>query len=70
MCERLGAVSIQEPIRKMNYECAVMLFDKQTHRAFNDIHTHYWVKRLWKNYIKETLRPRKSEAPMQDREIA
>lgn len=69
MCYRLGAKEIQPPIKKMKYECAVVLFEKQTRRHFSNEVTHFWVKRLWKDYLKEKLHPksgRASRTSMQD----
>ncbi len=56
MCLRLGAIPIQNSIQKMNYECAVMLFEKEPKRHFQNQTTHFWVKRLWKGHLREKLK--------------
>lgn len=53
MCRRLGATPLQPPIKKMNYDCAVVLFEKNHHRHFTNPMTHFWVKKLWKDHAKE-----------------
>ena len=50
MCERLGA-TIQGHIEKMNYKCAIAVFEKKDHRHFTNPLTHHWVKKLWAKYI-------------------
>ncbi len=55
MCQRLGATPLQSAITKMNYPCAVMLFEKQIVRKFHNPTTHFWVKSLWKNHLKAKL---------------
>lgn len=55
MCQRLGATPLQSEIRKMNYPCAVVLFEKQELRTFHNPTTHFWVKQLWKNHLRELL---------------
>ncbi|XGC81948.1 hypothetical protein ACES2L_05560 [Bdellovibrio bacteriovorus] len=49
MCKRLGA-SVAGHIEKMNYTCAVVLFDKKDQRKFQDPLTHHWVSKLWNKY--------------------
>jgi hypothetical protein len=49
MCERLGA-SIRGYVSKMNYECAVVVFEKKKQRAFENPLTRHWVNRLWTKY--------------------
>lgn len=46
MCYRLGAYEFQQPVRRMNYECAVVLFPKLVHRTFVNPLTQYWVRNL------------------------
>lgn len=49
MCERLGA-NIRGYVNKMNYECAVVVFEKKQARAFENPLTRHWVNRLWDKY--------------------
>lgn len=56
MCARLGA-NIQGYVEKMNYKCALAVFEKQTHRTFENPLTNHWVKRLWDKYIKRDQEP-------------
>lgn len=46
MCYRLGAYDFQEPVQRLNYECAVVLFPKMTQRTFVNPLTQHWVKKL------------------------
>jgi hypothetical protein len=55
MCERLGATALQTPIKKMNYDCAVILFEKMAYRQFLNPTTQTWVKELWKNHLRQKL---------------
>ncbi|MBO9666409.1 MAG: hypothetical protein J7501_06305 [Bdellovibrio sp.] len=68
MCARLGAKPIQDKVDKMNYPCAVMVFDKEESRHFLNAETHYWVKRLWKIHLREKLQPGAREATAYNRE--
>lgn len=61
---RLGAVEIQPPIKKMNYECAVIYFPKKINRHFDNPLVAQYVQFLWKNHHDLTFTtistPRKS----------
>lgn len=49
MCARLGA-TIHGYVNKMNYECAMVVFEKKETRDFENPLTRHWVNRLWKKY--------------------
>ncbi|WP_374031164.1 hypothetical protein [Bdellovibrio bacteriovorus] len=49
MCERLGA-TIQGHVEKMNYKCAIAVFEKKVERTFENPLTHHWVRKLWEKY--------------------
>jgi hypothetical protein len=68
MCFRLGAKAIQDNVAKMNYPCAVVLFEKEPLRHFLNSETHFWVKRLWKVHLKEKLQPGARAAASYNRE--
>lgn len=46
MCYRLGGYDFQEPVERMNYKCAVVLFPKMMQRCFVNPLTRHWVKKL------------------------
>ncbi len=46
MCYRLGAYNFQDPVKRLNYECAVVLFPKVAQRTFSHPLTRLWVKNL------------------------
>lgn len=50
MCERLGA-TIRGYVDKMNYKCALAVFEKQEGREFENPLTNHWVKKLWDKYV-------------------
>lgn len=45
-CKILEAIELQEPIRKMDYPCAVVLFRKQENRVFKNQVTEHYVQEL------------------------
>ncbi|WP_374033971.1 hypothetical protein ACES2I_15340 [Bdellovibrio bacteriovorus] len=49
MCKRLGA-TIQGHVEKMNYKCAIAVFEKKDERSFENPLTHHWVRKLWAKY--------------------
>lgn len=56
MCERLGA-TIKGSVQKMNYECAVVVFEKKQVRSFANPLTRHWVNRLWEKYQTKKNKP-------------
>lgn len=56
MCERLGA-TIQGHIEKMNYKCAIAVFEKKMERCFDNPLTHHWVRKLWAKYNNRKKHP-------------
>lgn len=56
MCERLGA-TIRGSVQKMNYECAVVVFEKKQGRSFENPLTRHWVNRLWNKYQTKKNKP-------------
>lgn len=48
-CEGMGGISVQTPIQKMNYPCAVQIFDRKEvgQRHFNNLSTNRQVSELW-----------------------
>jgi hypothetical protein len=46
MCYRLGGYDFQEPVQRLNYPCAVVLFPKETQRTFVNPLTRHWVKNM------------------------
>lgn len=61
MCERLGA-TIQGHVEKMNYKCAVAVFEKKVERYFENPLTHHWVKKLWGKYLRHKYGEQRPEA--------
>ena len=51
VCKNLEAIEIQEPILKMNYPCAVVIFPKNPKRKFADPITAQYVESLYRNRI-------------------
>lgn len=45
-CQTLDAIELQQPIQKMDYPCAVVLFPKQSHRTFKNDLTEKYVQEL------------------------
>lgn len=68
MCERLGA-SIRGYVNKMNYECAIVVFEKKQERLFDNPLTRHWVNRLWKKYQKRKNASSNIEYAMETMEI-
>lgn len=50
MTYRLGAETLQPPLTKMNYECAVIYFPKLQNRTYENPETTRWVNQLWKSH--------------------
>jgi hypothetical protein len=46
MCYRLGGYDFQEPVDRLNYKCAVVLFPKEEQRTFLNPLTKHWVRNL------------------------
>ncbi|XGC79688.1 hypothetical protein ACES2L_10145 [Bdellovibrio bacteriovorus] len=51
VCLNLEAIEVQQPIKKMNYPCAVVVFPKQKNRKFKNESTAQYVEGLWKDRI-------------------
>ncbi|WII73760.1 hypothetical protein QJS83_07705 [Bdellovibrio sp. 22V] len=49
ICQNLEGYEIQAPISKMNYPCAVLIFNKQDKRRFKNEITEQYVQSLWKS---------------------
>ncbi len=46
---RLGAYPIQDPVDKMGYPCAILFFDKQKNRHFDNLTIEKYVQSLWRD---------------------
>jgi hypothetical protein len=46
MCYRLGGYDFQPPVKRLNYDCAVVLFPKAKEPTFVNPLTRHWVKNL------------------------
>lgn len=62
VCLNLEAREIQEPIMKMNYPCAIVIFDKKEKRQFKNEVTNQYVHSLWDSRIL-THQEERHEAP-------
>lgn len=49
-CIRMGGYNIQEPVKKMNYECTVVFLPKLTTRTFYSLGIQQWVDSLWQSH--------------------
>ncbi len=63
VCKNLEAIEVQEPILKMNYPCAVVIFQKQTQRKFKNSTTAQYVEGLWQSRIETGAQPFTYEVP-------
>ncbi|MBV2169401.1 MAG: hypothetical protein KUL82_11910 [Bdellovibrio sp.] len=63
VCKNLEAIEVQEPILKMNYPCAVVIFPKQTQRKFKNSTTAQYVEGLWHSRIETGAKPFTYEVP-------
>jgi hypothetical protein len=57
MCYRLGGYDFQEPVDRMNYKCAVVLFPKEEQRTFVNPLTKHWVRNLSSKLVNEAISP-------------
>jgi hypothetical protein len=57
VCKNLEAIEVQEPINKMNYPCAVVIFHKNHARKFKDSTTGHYVETLYKNHLVTGAQP-------------
>lgn len=49
-CIRMGGYNIQEPVKKMNYECTVVFLPKQKQRKFYSPEIQQVIESVWKNH--------------------
>lgn len=68
MCSKLGA-SLHGHIKKMNYQCAIVQFDKKEKREFENPLTQHWVRRLWNKYSPQLTATIKSEFSLSQYDI-
>jgi hypothetical protein len=57
VCKDLEAIEVQEPISKMNYPCAVVIFHKNHARKFKDAVTAQYVEGLYKTHLVTGAQP-------------
>lgn len=63
VCLNLDAIEVQEPIKKMNYPCAVVVFPKKQNRKFSNPTTQQYVDGLWKDRILTGVEPFSKNIP-------